>query len=484
MALQRASPRSYREKSDVAQRPFFIEGVGVPVRSRLPATRLRLASIVGMAIAAVVCSSVNGSAVGSSGPPALTPAAGTPHLIDTGTMEYVRQLVPCGGTMYAVGTFTQIGTGSTTVYDRNNAFSFSDTAPFTVSDWNPNVNGTVNSIGFNGSDCSTAYLVGKFTSVNGTAVKNIAAVDTTTGAVNTAFKSSANGQLDTIVGWNGHLLVGGAFTSINGSTASPYFTSLNPTTGKDDGYLKLAISGTYTYRDAAGHPAVTAPTRVYNQMISHDGTKDVVEGVFTTIGGQARRQVAVLDLGATTATTDAWHAAELDANCANVEPFYAKDASWSTDDQTIFVATTGYKPASGAGYSTTSPRAGLCDAAVAFPATSGEVTHSWINYTGCDSLYATVADASNVYFGGHERWASNPNGCDSAGPGAIAAPGMVGLSPTTGAVTYNPTRGRGQGADDMIIDGGLWVASDNKFNVNLCGGKHNFAGICFLPYPS
>jgi hypothetical protein len=342
----------------------------------------------------------------------------------------------------------------------------------------------VNSIGFNGADCSTAYLVGKFTSVNGTAVRNIAAVDTTTGVVNTAFKSSANGALDTIVGWNGHLLVGGAFTSINGSTASPYFTSLDPTTGKDDGYLRLAISGNYTYQDAAGHPAVTAPTRVYNQMISHDGTKDVVEGVFNTIGGQARRQVAVLDLGPAAGTTDAWHAAALDANCANVEPFYAKDASWSTDDQTIFVATTGYKPASGPGYSTTGPRAGLCDASVAFPATAGDVTPTWINYTGCDSLYATVADGNNVYFGGHERWASNPNGCDGAGPGAVAAPGMVGLSPTTGAVTYNPTRSRGQGADDMIIDGGLWVASDNKGNVNMCGAKHNFAGICFLPYPT
>jgi hypothetical protein len=381
------------------------------VRFGLPVTKSKLAVVAGVAIAGVVCSSVNSFAVVPTGPASLTPASGTPHLIDTGTMEYVRQLVPCGGTMYAVGTFTQIGVGASTVYNRNNVFSFSDTKPYTMTSFDPNVNGTVNSIAFNGTDCSHAYIGGKFTSVGGTAVKNIAEVDTTTGAVVPGFKASAAGQVFTLLGDNGHIFAGGTFTSINGSSAAPYFASLNPTTGRDDGYLRLNISGAYIYNDAAGHPAAEAPTRVHNEMLSHDGTKLLVEGVFTTIGGQPRRQVAVLDLGATTATTDAWHATELDANCASVEPFYAKDASWSADDQTIFVATTGYKPASGPGYSTHDPRAGLCDAAVAFPATSGDVTHSWINYTGCDSLYATVADGSTAYFGGHERWASNPNGC-------------------------------------------------------------------------
>lgn len=60
-----------------------------------------------------------------------TPTKGTPTLVDTGTTEQIRQLVQCGGTMYAVGTFTQIQHGSTT-YTRNNAFSFSAANPFAV----------------------------------------------------------------------------------------------------------------------------------------------------------------------------------------------------------------------------------------------------------------------------------------------------------------------------------------------------------------
>ena len=39
------------------------------------------------------------------------PATGTPQLYPNGTTEQVRQLVQCGGTMYAVGSFTRIQQG-------------------------------------------------------------------------------------------------------------------------------------------------------------------------------------------------------------------------------------------------------------------------------------------------------------------------------------------------------------------------------------
>jgi hypothetical protein len=441
----------------------------------------RNAVVATISVTGLIGSAVNGFAA-PTGPVSIKPATGTPTLVDTGTMETVRQLVQCGSQMYAVGTFTRIAQGSAT-YTRNGAFSFGATAPYRMSSWDPEVNGTVNSIGFNGTDCSKAYVGGKFTKVGSTAVKNIAEVTTASGAAVSTFKSKAAGEVESIVGWHGHLLTGGKFTSINGSSAAPYFTSLNPTTGADDGYLRLGIAGNYSYTDQAGNPSVTNPTRIYDQQISHSGTKDLVDGDFTTIGGQSRRQVAVIDLGATAASVDGWHATELDQYCASVEPFYAKGAAWSTDDKTIYVATTGFKPASGPGFSTHDHRAGPCDAAIAFPATSSAVTHSWINYTGCDSLYTTTADTTTVYFGGHERWASNPGGCDGAGPGAVKAQGMVGLSTSSGAVTWSPSRARGHGADDMVLtSAGLWIASDNQQNANQCANYPNHAGICFLPY--
>jgi hypothetical protein len=60
---------------------------------------------------------------------------------------------------------------------------------------------------------------------------------------------------------------------------------------------------------------------------------------------------------------------------------------------------------------------------------------------------------------------------------------MEGLSPATGALTFNPTRARGLGADDMLItSAGLWIASDNFQGSSQCGGVSSHAGICLLPY--
>jgi hypothetical protein len=385
--------------------------------------RMARFGLISTAVLAVTWTAIPAQA--ATGPVSSTPASGTPQLNPTGTTEQVRQLAQCGGTMYAVGSFTSIKRFST-VYARNNAFSFAAASPFQVTSWNPNVNGVVNSIAFS-ADCSVAYL-------------------------------------------------GGKFTSINGSSANPYFTSLNTTTGRDDGFLHLSISGNYQF------PGVSPNgTRVYNQQLSHGGTLDLVEGDFTSVGGQPRQQIFMLNVSGATATVTPWTSAEFSGPCATVEPFYLQAASWSPDDSRIYIATTGYHPYNQPTGSF--PRTGLCDAAAAFPATQASVSHLWVNYAGCDSLYSTAADASTVYIGGHERWASNPNGCDFAGPGAIAAPGMAGLSPATGALTFNPTRDRGLGADDMLVtNAGLWIASDNFDGSSRCAGVFGFAGICFLPY--
>jgi hypothetical protein len=408
------------------------------------------------------------------GPVSSTPAAGTPQLATTGTTEQIRQLVQCGGTMYAVGSFTEIQRYSTT-YDRNNAFSFAATSPFKVTSWNPNVNGVVNSIAFN-STCSEAYLGGVFTSVNGTAVKNIAEVSTSTGAVNTAFAHNASGQVETLLTVGSHLLTGGYYTAINGSSANPYFTSLNTSTGADDGFLHLSISGNYQF------PGVSSnATRVYNQELSHGGTLDLVMGDFTSVGGLPRQQIFELDVSGTSGTVTPWTSPEFNGACATVEPYYVQAASWSPDDSEIYIGTTGYHPYNMPVGQT--PRTGLCDAAAAFPATQTSVSHLWVNYTGCDSLYSTAADASTAYFGGHERWSENPNDCDAQGTGAISAPGMEGLDPATGNLTFNPTRDRGLGADDMLVtSAGLWIASDNFDGSSKCAGVYGYAGICFLPY--
>jgi hypothetical protein len=426
-----------------------------------------------------------------------TPATGTPHLKASADnpVQQIRQVVQCGGTMYAVGSFTEIVKGSTT-YTRNNIVSFSATAPYTVTSWAPDVvgstgnggNNAINTIAFVNGNCADAYIGGDFSSVNGTSATNIAEISTTTGNVVSTFKHSANGKVETLLGAEGHLLAGGYFKTINGSSADPYFASLNPATGQDDGFVHLGISGNYSY-------APNNPTRVYNQALSHGGTLDLVMGDFTSVGGMARQQIFMLNLAASPASVTGWTSPEWDGSnpaypyqCATVEPFYIQAAAWSPDDSTIYIGTTGYHPN---GYPVgMSPRTGLCDAAAAFPATQTSVLHNWVNYTGCDSLYAAGADASAAYFAGHERFSMNSGDCDALGPGGYNAPGMEGLDPANGNLYLNTagtagyySRGRGLGADDILnTTAGMWIASDNQSASQDCGGVTNLSGICFLPY--
>jgi hypothetical protein len=406
------------------------------------------------------------------------PASNTPRLpASSSPRDQIRQLVRCGGTMYAVGTFSSIKRRSVT-YSRTDIVSFSASSPYRVTSWAPRVVGStktdqdgaaaVNSIAFAGGNCANAYIGGNFTRVNGTRVNNIAEISTRTGNVVGRFQHSANGRVNTLAVARGHLLAGGTFTSVNGDRTAR-MASLSPSTGRGDGFLNLSIRG----------------SQVYNQQLSHGGTLDLVEGVFSSAGGATRHQIFMLNVGGSRASVTGWTSRDFSVACT--ESFWARAAAWSRDDSTVYVATTGFKVV---GASSQGARSGPCDAALAYPATRASVAHKWINYTGCDSLYSAAADSHAAYFGGHERYSMNPNACNSLGSGGYNAPGMEGLNPANGALYVNSagsagfySRARGLGADDMLATGaGLWIASDNLDGGETCGGVSGHAGICFLPY--
>jgi hypothetical protein len=110
-----------------------------------------------------------------------------------------------------------------------------------------------------------------------------------------------------------------------------------------------------------------------------------------------------------------------------VAPVAIKAAAFSPDGSTVYVADTGFAPLN---WNKTFPLTGICDAVAAFPANRvGGLTHEWVNYTGCDSLFSVAADPFAVYVGGHERSADNPGGCNQAGTSAIPSSGMSGFTP-------------------------------------------------------
>ena len=410
------------------------------------------------------------------------PLSGTPHFSvkNANPVQQVRQLVQCGSTMYAVGSFSQI-LQRNHVFERHNVFSFHATPPFRVTPWHPNVRGIVNSITFRVGRCSHAYIGGNFTSVNGHRARKIAEINTRTGGLVKRFAHNASAQIETLQAVNGRILVGGDYRSINGSSANPYMTGLNPTTGRDNGFVHLRISGHIRFPGVVGNL-----THVYNQALSHNRKLDLVIGDFASVRGLKRQQMFMINVGGAKAKLTGWRSPAFNGHCDVHEPLYVRAASWSPSDGRIYIATTGrFTHGSSPKY----PLTGLCDVAAAFPAAEKSVYPIWKNYTGCDSLYSTAADGSTAYFGGHDRWSMNPRGCNFKGRGAITASGMEGLSPTSGHLLINKyrtagyyERSRGHGADDMLrTRAGLWIASDNFGHSQTCGFTSGLSGICFLP---
>jgi len=382
--------------------------------------------------------------------------------------------------MYAVGNFSEVSQNGTT-YTRSNIFSFSATPPFTVTSWDPSTNGPVQSIALT-PDCNHAYIGGRFTEVDGSAAGHIAEISTSNNTMVQGFAHKASSTVDTVLLAGTHLLVGGIFIRINGSS-NPYYVSLNPTTGLDDGYLKLGISGQYVYPHAAA-----IPTGVYNQQLSPAtyGSYVLAEGVFTKVQGRARQQIFMMRLAAGRGEVTAWNSSDFLQYCTHKEPFYIHDAAWAPDGSAIYIADTGYAPFDWSGHF---PLTGLCDATAAFPsARVHNLSPKWINYTGCDSLYSVAADGGAVYVAGHPRWSENPDACNGPGPGAIRDHGMQGLSPTSGYPllktngTAKYTMARANATDMLVTSAGLWIASSNRYGADTCGGFGGLAGICYLPY--
>jgi len=424
---------------------------------------------ISLAAAAAVALVAGGIGVASAAATVqTTPATWTPQMVAPVGSGYVRQLTPCGSTMYAVGTFSQIKSpadGGTT-FTRNNAVAFNGSTG-KVTGFNPSTNGVINSIAINPADCGTAWIGGQFSTVGGKAATNIAAVDTATGALKTGFSHTANGQVNALLYTHGRVLAGGYFTTINGASRSR-LASLDPTSGTPDSYLTLGLTGNY--------PGASNGTRGYNFTLSHGGNQVLVTGDFTAVGGTHREQVFELDLGTSSATLNGWTSADFYIHCSDNLPFYIQDAAYSPDDASIYIATTGYK-AGGAPLHT-----GVCDAAAGYPNSPAQVNRKWVNFTGCDSMLSVVADANSVYVGGHQRWLNNDLACDSAGTGALSRPGIGAVDPVTGRATgWNPTRSRGAGADDLVLAfGGLWIASDDHDGATWCAGTYH-PGICFFP---
>jgi hypothetical protein len=362
----------------------------------------------------------------------------------------VHKFVQVGTTMYAGGAFSSVSTAAGVspggTFARSNLVAFNPASGAISASFAPSINGEVWALAGSGT---SLWIGGTFTSVNGVARRGVAKLNRSTGAVDTAFNARfGSGKVTELALVGGRLIAGGTFPG--------KLRALNPSTGANTGYLNLAITGSVT--DNAG------PVEVYRFAVNPAGTRLVAVGNFTAVGGTTRYRAFMLTLS-TTASLNAWYYSPLQNLCrAGSLPDYMRDVDFSPDGSWFVFASTGFIAQSGG------VGRDLCDAAARFEtAVTNPDRPTWINYTGGDTLHSVAVTGAAVYVQGHQRWLDNPQGANSAGPGAVSRPGIGALDPATGrALAWNPTKERGVGGKDLYVTTqGLWVGSDT----NRIGGE-------------
>jgi hypothetical protein len=377
-----------------------------------------------------------------------TAAANIPYVDVNGTGDsYARASDAIGSTVYVGGALSRVYEPASRVsWTRQGLVAF-DAVTGAVSTFAPAMNGTVWGI-THSPDARYLYAAGSFTAVNGVARNGLAQFDLTTGAL-TAFDAHLNGEARTVTYVNGRLIVGGLFWAVNG-VKRVGLASVDPNTGTLTNYLNANLAGTVS--------STAGATGVLHAALNAAGTQLAVSGNFTSSGGAPHWRLFLLDLTTTSATVDPWNAPILQQPCkSDTIPNYVTGISFSGDGTWFAVSATGYRNASGPLTAT------ICDAVSRFStAPNSAAAPTWVNYTGCDSLYSVLVTSTAVYVGGHNRWLNNVNGCDTAGSGAVSRPGIGAVAPATGtALAWNPTRSRGRGADGLLMTTtGLLVLSD------------------------
>lgn len=433
-----------------------------------------------LVLAVTLSAPVTAVAAGTSHPTVVSavPASNTPDLVD-GT---VFALTQAGPRMYAGGSFTRVRDhGQSIEFDQPHLVAFNQATGAVDDAFAPTLDGSVDALA-SGAD-NTIYAGGEFKTANSIATR-IVRLDAVTGATLPTWEPPIlNGEVNSLALVEGKLFVAGSFTraGMSADTLAPHggLVALNPSNGHLLSYADTQVSGHHAYTPTNGW----LPGKVGISQIdaSPDGSQLMAVGNFTQVDGLERDQIVRFDLGPTKLSVDAtWATLNYTALCSRKFDSTIRDVRYSPDGSYFVVVSTGgggLDPLNDDGTRTS------CDTANRFETgvTGSNVRPTWNSYTGNDTLWSVEVTGTAIYAGGHQRWANNDLGEDSAGPGAIPRPGLFALDPATGMpLAWNPGRNpRGVGAFALLATAqGLYVGSDT----NYIGNRKYFRGkIAFFP---
>ncbi|MGE3329039.1 MAG: PKD domain-containing protein, partial [Acidimicrobiia bacterium] len=309
--------------------------------------------------------------------------------ITTGEMWDVEVI---GTKVYVAGGFTSIrnnATNNTTSYNYRYLAAFDLNTGLVDTTFRPTFDGGVTNIEAS-PDGTKLIVVGTFNTVNGVTKRKIASINPTTGATVTGFTAQADASVSSVDVSNTTVYVGGRFTNINGTTRVS-LAALNINTG--------AVITSFQ-NDLAGGIGVNGALTVQDLTLSHDGSKLLVVHTGTTIAGQTRMGMGLIDTN--TNQLLPWRSRLWDDNLqfvGGITRIYAGDIA--PNDQYFVVS-------SGSG----GDRPPISDTVVAYPMSGGDdVQPLWIS-RAFDSVYSLAVTEQAIYMGGHFNYNESPTAPD------------------------------------------------------------------------
>lgn len=394
----------------------------------------------------------------------------TPNVLDTANGNgMVLAIAPVGNVVYVGGNFTTVrNAGTSANITRNYLFAF-DRTTGKVTTFAPAVNGIVQTI-MAAPDGQSIIIGGNFTTVQGAGQRSLAMLRPDGSRVST-FTASTNGQVNKVLVRGNRLFAGGRFSTADG-VARTNLAAFDATTGALDTAFNLPVTQGRIKTDGT-----TTAANVYEMDADAAGSRLVVVGNFRSVAGQKRMQVAMIDLTANAVSpwfTNRYpndQTGSLAFQCYQTFDTNMRDVEFSPDGGYFVIVDTGGAP----DYN----RSSLCDTAARWEtnatAGTGGAQPTWFNCTGGDTLYSVAvtaqADSTGrtaggaIYVGGHQRWLDNCGGRDSSVSGSFSVAGIGAIDANTGKAirTWNPTRTRGVGAEELVAQAeGLYIGSDTE----------------------
>src|ERR671918_540275 len=218
------------------------------------------------------------------------PADATPHVVD----GKVDAILPMGNRIYVGGSFTQVrNANESRVIPRRGLFALDPATNKVdetfVADFDVNPDRTqdrgVKALAAAPGN-NELFVGGEFGTLNGAAARKLVKLNAVSGALDPTFDVSVSAAVKDLVVNGSRLFLAGDYTSVAGQPRGG-LAAVDAGSGALDGAVDIAFTA----------PRQGNEPRVETIAVTPDGTTLVAGGNFTSVGGQSRWQVALLDVG-------------------------------------------------------------------------------------------------------------------------------------------------------------------------------------------